>query len=329
MKVDDIRPDELLQGQQAAMWQDIEFLRSRSYEFVEVNCPACGSDKRQTLYEKYYMTHRLCEDCETQYISPRPTGALLGEFYATSENYKYWAANIYPRSAEMRREKMFRPRAQMVSALQSGSGRSGGLLVEVGAGWGLFCEEVARIGAFDQIVGLEPSPDLAETCRRKGLDIIEKPFEDTKLSNKADVIVLFEVIEHLHDPKRFVRWAFENLIDGGILVLSCPNIKGFDMLLLGSEANAIDHQHLNYFHPASMIRLLQGNGFGEVEVTTPGSLDVDLVRRAWRKGLIDEALLGPVLSPILNADDPETLENFQSVLCRVNLSSHMMAVARK
>lgn len=329
MKVDDIRPDELLEGQQAAMWQDIEFLRSKSYEFVEVHCPACGSGKRQTLYEKYHMTHRLCEDCETQYISPRPTDALLGEFYATSKNYEYWARNIYPRSADVRREKMFRPRAKMVSALHSASGRSGGLLVEVGAGWGLFCEEVARIGAFDQIVGLEPSPDLAETCRRKGLNIIEKPFEDTKLSTRADVIVLFEVIEHLHDPKRFVRWAFENLIDGGQLILTCPNIKGFDMLLLGRDANAVDHQHLNYFHPASIIGLLQENGFGEVEVTTPGALDVDLVRRALREGLIDEASLGPVLSPILNAEDQETLEKFQSVVCGVNLSSHMMAVARK
>ena len=56
-----------------------------------------------------------------------------------------------------------------------------GTLFDVGAGFGTFCEEVDRLGAFDRVVALEPEPHLAETCRGKGLEVIEAPVEQAEL----------------------------------------------------------------------------------------------------------------------------------------------------
>ena len=38
-------------------------------------------------------------------------------------------------------------------------------LVEVGAGFGLFCEEVLSLDAFEKVVAIEPTPALAKACR--------------------------------------------------------------------------------------------------------------------------------------------------------------------
>ena len=50
---------------------------------------------------------------------------------------------------------------------------------------------------FAKVIGIEPTPDLAQTCRDLGIHIIEAPYEQVALCEKVDVIAHFEVIEHL------------------------------------------------------------------------------------------------------------------------------------
>jgi 2-polyprenyl-3-methyl-5-hydroxy-6-metoxy-1,4-benzoquinol methylase len=329
LKVEDIRPDGLLAGQRAAMERDIALIKSWAANFVDVTCPACDSAEREPLYEKYGLQHHRCDACRTQYISPRPTPELLAKFYAVSENYAYWAQYIYPASAESRRRNIFVPRARLVADLVREKGMAGGTFVEVGAGYGIFCEELKKLDLFDRIVGLEPSPKLAEICRSKGIETIELPFERTEMDQCADVVASFEVIEHLFRPKDYVSWLHRILKPGGLAIVTCPNIEGFDTLLLAKDAIAVDHQHLNYFHPASIAALFERAGFSAIEVTTPGVLDVDLVRRAFRAGTIGHDRLGPILGRIIEADDAALDTQLQTLLQNARLSSNMMVVARK
>lgn len=329
MKVDDIRPDALMDGQRAAMVEDIAFLRDRSDRFVEVGCPACGGGEKEPLYEKYGMAHQRCRACSTQFISPRPTPELLGEFYAGSVNYAYWAKYIFPASAESRRVGIFEPRARMVADACRERGLGGGAIVEIGAGYGQFCDEIRKLDVFERVIGVEPTPDLAQVCRDKGVEVIESPYEQARLDSGASMIVAFEVLEHLFDPFAFARWSFDALVPGGALLVTCPNIRGLDTILLGREATAVDHEHLNYFHPTSLGNMLDRAGFESVETSTPGKLDVDLLRRGRAEGQVSDAVLGPILAAILDAEDPVTAEEMQSVVRRAKLSSHLMAIAIK
>ncbi|MET4697232.1 2-polyprenyl-6-hydroxyphenyl methylase/3-demethylubiquinone-9 3-methyltransferase [Constrictibacter sp. MBR-5] len=328
MKVADIRPDALMEGQQAAMQRDIAMLQARRAEFVETPCPACGDDAGAPLYEKYGMTHRRCAACATQYVSPRPSPAVLRDFYRGSENYAYFARHIFPASAEQRRERLFRPRAAMVADLARASGMDRPALVEVGAGYGLFCEEVRATGVFGRIVGVEPTPDLAGICRDKGIEVIESAVEEIDAVEPFDILAAFEVIEHLFDPAAFLTACRQLVRPGGRILLTCPNIQGFDTILLGSASSAVDHEHLNYFNPDSMALLLRRAGFEDIEVTTPGRLDVDLVRRALAEGTVAPAQLGPFLAHLLDRNDAGTDTLLQDFLRRARLSSNLQAVAR-
>ncbi len=326
MKVDDIRPASVLVGQRAAMQADIDWLAKRQAAFVIVNCPACAAKDFENLYEKYCMQQVRCRECETQFINPRPSEEILAAFYAQSANYAYWARNIFPASKEARREKIFQPRAAYAAGLVRKAGIRNGVLVEVGAAYGQFCSEVVKTGVFSRVIAIEPTPDLAGVCRGLGIEVLESPYESVLFDTPVDFIASFEVIEHLFDPGAFMAWCHDALRPGGMVLLTCPNIAGFETLLLGRASGAVDHEHMNLFTPQSLAQLAERCGFIEIEVTTPGELDVDLVQRALKAGEIGKTDLGPLVIRLVEGANPKHL---QSLIQEASLSSNMRMIARK
>ena len=322
-----IRPADHAAEQTRRYEADVARLMARADEFVDVGCPACSGSDRRPRFTKYGLAYHTCTGCETVYVSPRPTPALLKDYYENSENYAFWNAVIFPASEAVRRERIFRPRVERTIALAERHGVRRGTLVEVGAGFGTFCEELRARDAFDRVVAIEPTPDLAATCRARGVEVIESRIEDAGLGETADVVASFEVIEHLFEPAEFLVACRGMLRPGGLVVLTCPNIKGFDIDVLGAGSPAVDAEHLNYFHPASLGLLLERHGFEVLEAQTPGRLDADIVRNRVLSGA--HTLSDGFLRRVLVHEWDRVGENFQQFLVDQGLSSNLWIVARK
>jgi SAM-dependent methyltransferase len=322
-------PPGLLAGQEAAFARDVARLRERAGEFVVVACPACGADHPAPGLRKWGFQWVTCGTCLTLYMSPRPPEAVLAAYYADSENYAYWAEHIFPASEAARREKVHRPWLARVLALCAEAGIAPGTLVEVGPGFGTFAALAAGSGAFARVVAVEPTPQLAAACRARGVEVVERRVEDAADElPPADVVVAFEVVEHLFDPGRFVADCARVLRPGGLLVLSCPNAAGFDIQALGAESLAVDPEHVNLFTPSSLAGLLGRHGFTVVSSTTPGRLDAEFVRDAARAGRVD--LAGqPLLRRVLLDEWDRLGGPFQRFLADNGLSSHMWVAARR
>lgn len=313
-------------NQRRAMNEDIAWLELRRDEFVAASCPACRSDDAQFLYVKYGINQVRCRACATQFANPRPKAETLERFYAESANYDYWAKHIFPKSANVRRLEIFGPRADFITKLAKTRNLGIGALLEVGAAYGWFCVAVKELGGFSRVIGIEPTPRLAQVCRGQGLEIIESSYEHAKPDCPISVVAAFEVVEHLYDPEGFLRWCLQLLTPGGCVYITCPNIRGFETLVLGKESPAVDHEHLNMFNPDSLKLLAARTGFTDIEITTPGKLDVDLVREAREEGRIGDQALGTFVTHLLDRSE-ETGESFQAWLRTANLSSHMMMTA--
>ena len=325
---EDIRPAQLMLDKQRYMDADRDYLLSRKDEWVEVECPACGSCDSRFYGEKLGIAYVKCTQCGTVYTNPRPSQALLHNFYATSQNYGYWNKYIFPATEETRRTNIFRPRAEQILDYCESVSIEKHTLLEIGAGFGTFCEEVTDLGAFERIIALEPSTDLAETCRTKGLEVIDSPIEEVNEEGIADVIVAFEVIEHLFSPCNFVQQCLRLLRPSGLLVLTCPNVRGFDIAMLGMSSDTFDHEHLNYFHTESLPNLLKYCGLEIIDVQTPGQLDADIARKHVLERVVDLDNQ-PFLQEVLIERWEELGQAFQSFLATNQLSSHMWVVARK
>ncbi len=325
----EIRPEHLMEEQAKRFQSDVARILERRGEFVRVPCPACGCEQSRSAFQKYEFDYVVCSNCETMYVSPRPTPAVLEMYYSSSENYAYWNKHIFPASEAVRREKIFRPRAQRVGEICERYDVRTGLLVEVGAGFGTFCEELRSLRIFNRLVAIEPTPSLAETCRQRGLEVIESPIERVDFGDlNADVVVSFEVMEHLFSPVEYVRQCARLLVPGGLFLATCPNIRGFDMAALGAMSTAVDPEHLNYFHPGSLSHLVESCGLTVLEVQTPGKLDAELVRKKALAGEFDLSRQ-PFLKQVLLDEWTRLGDAFQEFLVANRLSSHMWLVARR
>ncbi len=328
LKEEEIRPAGLMADKQQCVEADRQFLLDRKSEWLKVACPACNFNKFDFYGEKLGFTYVECQKCGTVYTNPRPSLSLMHEFYANSQNYAYWNKYIFPATEDNRRERIFRPRAKRLVEYCRQFEISTRTLLEVGAAFGTFCDEIRKEGLFEEIIALEPTPDLASTCRQRGFEVLETSIEQVKDNDIADVIASFEVIEHLFEPRQFIKQCFRLLKPQGLLVLSCPNVRGFDVAMLKTISNTFDHEHVNYFHPKSLSMLVQQCGFEVLQVETPGQLDVDLVRKQVLNGIIDlnDQLF---LKEVLIERWQEIGDSFQKFLADHKLSSHMWLVAKK
>ena len=323
-------PPALLAEQQRAFEKDIErLLLTRRDEFVSVPCPACAGTHGTFIFRKYELEFRRCGNCGTLFMSPRPSQTVLADYYKNAESYAFWAEKIFPASEASRRKKIHEPWYAKIREYCTRYQVPLGKLVEVGAGFGTFCGVAKDANEFGRLLAVEPTPGLAEHCRSRGLDVIEEPIEAlSNIAIDADVVVSFEVIEHIFDPKAFVTTLRRILKPGGLLVLSCPNGEGFDIAMLGAASLAVDAEHINLFNPNSLAHLLRESGFEVLESTTPGRLDAEFVRDAALNGTID-LTNDPFLQRVL-VDDWETLGwPFQIFLSENAMSSHMWTVARR
>jgi len=326
----DIRPREIMAKQRVAAVTDVGRMLSRYAEFTHVCCPACGSDAATPRFEKNGLEYVDCSRCRTFYVNPRPSPEVLDWFYRGSVNYAYWNEVVFPASEHARHQKIFVPRVDRLLELCRKYSTAHEALLEVGAGFGTFCAELKSRQVFDRVVAVEPTPDLARTCRNRGLEVLETSVErlDFEDSTSFDVVASFEVIEHLFAPKEFISQVARLLKPGGLLILTCPNGQGFDIEVLGTHSNTVDHEHLNYFNPQSLAGLLENCGMEVLESFTAGKLDADLVRNQILSGSFDVSAQ-PFLKRILMESWDTVGEPFQQFLIEHGLSSNMWMVAKR
>ncbi len=141
-----------------------------------------------------------------------------------------------------------------------------GTILEVGSNDGLFLSTVKEYGDY-KCIGIEPNPVTNDEAKAKGLNIINKFFEDASREDlddtTIDVIVARQVLEHIQDVGNFLSSSNKLLGEGGLICLEVPNT---DIALKTGDISCLWEEHVNYFTPASLSDALRGYGF-EVQIT--------------------------------------------------------------
>ena len=294
---------------------------------LDINCPACGSEGNLWA-SKQGFKYNMCNQCNTLYVSPRPVMEAFNSYYTDSPSTKFWATTFYKVTENARREKLWKPKAQMVKEqiLSLSGSNPFKYIIDIGGGYGVFDEELKKIIELETII-IEPSVHLAEICRKKGLPVVEKFMEEIKdgdLPQGRKCYVSFELFEHLHDPNIFLKTVFNNMKSDDIFIFTTLSGMGIDIQLLGEHSKALSPpHHLNFFNPKSTSSLLIKKGFEVISATTPGKLDMDILNK--NKHLIKD----PYWNNLLSYLDQNELDKMQEKIVELGISSHMMITCRK
>jgi len=245
-------------------------------EYEEIGCNLCGRDNYQVIYEAKQMqvqerdlfgVYRAsadeflfdqlvkCKHCGLIYINPRLNYDTILKIYETGEDHDFI-------SQAKAREKTFLNYIKLIEKYASK-----GKILDVGTGSGAFLNAAKKRGW--QVYGIEPNKWLREWARKSyGIDIkngtlIQQKYPD----NFFDVVTLWDVLEHLGDPKAEL-WEIKRILKpSGLLVINFPNISSLLAKLAGRKWWFLLSVHLYYFTPQTLKKLLSLTGFSTLKTS--------------------------------------------------------------
>jgi 2-polyprenyl-3-methyl-5-hydroxy-6-metoxy-1,4-benzoquinol methylase len=193
-----------------------------------------------------------CRSCGLSFQWPAPSEAELLEEYRLVEDPLY----------EAERQSRYLTFRKVLRALGPGEGRS---LLDVGAYCGYFLD-VARERGF-RPEGLELSEWAAERARALGFEVHTRRLAELAASGRRyDVVTMWDVLEHMADPRSELESVLQLLTPGGTLYLSTIDSGSLVARVLGPRWPWLMHMHLFYFDRSTVRRLLLAAGFDQVSV---------------------------------------------------------------
>lgn len=324
MKEEDIRKRELFNKYLELVKEDV--CKFFEYKFFEkINCPACGGKNHVLEFNKNGFSYVSCDRCSTLFVNPRPPIDMIEMFYSKSKSTSFWVNEFFKPVEEIRRERIFKPRAKQIASQFSylKEGRIG----DIGSGFGIFLEELKKFWKDADLVAIEPSIEMVDICISKGLSVIPKVIEKVdEIDGNFDLLTSFELFEHLHNPEIFIKKIWKLLKPGGHVIITTLNGQGFDLQILWENSKSIfPPHHINFFNPESIRNLLEQNKFVIEKIETPGILDWNIVEGMYKNENIGIERFWKL---ICDKDDI-VKENLQNWITSSGLSSHMLIVAKK
>jgi len=154
----------------------------------------------------------------------------------------------------------------------------------MGCGNGSFISQFQNHGW--KLFGTDFSPTGIEIARKNfpGIDFFlansSAPTGDLlERVGRVDVIVSTEVIEHLYDPRGFLRNAYTLLKSDGIVILTTPYhgyLKNLFLALTGKMDRHFtvlwDHGHIKFWSRRTLSQALTETGFVEIQFVGSGRL---------------------------------------------------------
>jgi len=242
-------------------------LNAENLPWEEAPCDWCGSDQASLVFEGPDRLQGLpgifrlvrCDGCGLYRQNPRLAWDGLQHYYP--DDYISHARLVQHEGGFLRRlDKRYGPwkRLRAIEQLQPG-----GRMLEVGSGTGQYLEEALRTGRW-VVEGVEPSQRAASyTQKHLHIPVHQALFSQVDLPESSyDVVVFWNVFEHLYHPIGDLRKARCLLKPGGWLVIGLPNVESWEQRIFGKYWVGWDQPRHLYLFPQSRLRsILEAEGF--------------------------------------------------------------------
>lgn len=230
----------------------------RVVTFELVPCGNCGGKNEKPVVEgpdrflglpgRFRLVR--CTDCGLIRQNPRPSADCIDAYYPAS--YEPFSSIIGEERSLLRRWDrrygMYKRRRLIEQYHREGR------ILDVGCATGNFLGEMARTGRW-LTVGVEPNQGAASVAQgRLGLDVRVGRLNDVELETESfDVITLWNVLEHLHEPIADLRLIERLLRPGGALIFSLPNVESFEVRVFQERWFGWELPRHLYFFPRSVL----------------------------------------------------------------------------
>jgi 2-polyprenyl-3-methyl-5-hydroxy-6-metoxy-1,4-benzoquinol methylase len=199
---------------------------------------------------------------------------------------------------------------RIISSLSQHSVGKDDLIVEVGANDGTFLKELRNAG-YRNLLGVEPSRQLVETAASYGFTVLNDYF-DRRLAQRilashgpARAIICRHTLEHVPDIGELAGGIADLLAPAGVSFVEVPDT---DWVITQLFAHEIWDEHISYFRPQSLARLMERAGLRPIRL--------ERVRFRDTRNLLCWSARQPAVTPLPQslADEASVadVDNFQT-----------------
>lgn len=245
-----------------------------------LNCPSCKAnsiliDKIKVkdlvkLYKKKYqidinnqfkgietINYLECKECGLRYFDPIVSGD--DTFYKSLQEEDWYY--LHDDKTEYNFAK------QLIS--------NNDKVLDVGSGRGVFRQYIDS----EYYQGLDFSTKAIELAKEDGINVLPTPIQDHADEHISfyDVVVLFQLIEHISDVEGFIKASVKCLKPGGKIIIATPDNDGFIKSAVNCALNLPPH-HILHWNEKSLSSL--ANRFN-LEVETVYREPVVHVHQSW------------------------------------------------
>lgn len=223
-----------------------------------MKCIICGNSDHRELFDGIVK----CSDCGlvffNQDIPEEEIKRLYDEGYFKGEEYCDYEEDkqILQKNFESRLKDILRYKKQ-------------GSLFEIGSAYGYFLETAKK---YFEVAGIDITEKPTAFAREKlSLNVRTGDYLNFELPEQKDIFCMWDTIEHLKDPHKFIEKISREVKPGGYLFLTTGDIASFVPKMQGRRWRLIHPPtHLYYFSRDTIKKLLEQNGFEVVKIKHPG-----------------------------------------------------------
>ena len=226
-------------------------------------CPGCGSTSYKTKNIEPPFQIVQCRECHLVYLAnPPDQSTLYEEYYAASD----FAPEEYSRNSSIPAlAEMYAINAQRLRWIQKFKVK--GRLLDIGCGRGYFLKSAQERGF--EAAGIEISARAVEFARH-GMQVKAEAKTLEQMQNRSekfDVITLWHVLEHFHDPFEELQRVRQVLADRGVCFVEVPNWRSLKFILSRDKWQGGNHPryHRTFFTAQTLAQALRQGGFSHVQ----------------------------------------------------------------
>ena len=147
---------------------------------------------------------------------------------------------------------------------------------DFGFGSGIYLIEAQRLGL--KCFGYEYSDHLNKRIKDLGITIESNTELHSLSSEKMDIFIVIETLEHIIYPAETLKTAHARLRSGGVLYMTTPNARSLNRKILAGKWSVFNPpEHLVIFSRESVRKTLMELGFSDIQILTTGFNPFDFI----------------------------------------------------
>lgn len=311
-----------------------------------MKCYLCGKSNPRVIRTR--LRHDIsrnvlnCQDCGITYLEPKDID--MKDYY--NQDYRKLYTPVIGKALSAREMFEFylsyqQERIDEIKHILNSKMK----VLDVGCSTGHFL--YALRDCVQECIGIEFNREDAIFVNEElGIKTYTEPIQDTDIPLEYfDLVTVYQVLEHIDDPIKFLTTIYKYLKPGGFLCIEVPNIQDALISVYNIKSYSdfwFREPHVFYFSPKTLSMMLKRSGFSGSTKTVQAYNFINHVnwiltgepQESANKGmsmprLIDSESVNPAIRAEFNSWIQRVDKEYKQLLIKHNLAENIVFIGKK